>query len=57
MDFKRAQEIINSQNVIEVFYNGSSVWLENIQGNFAEVKNLSSNKVYNVPIDDLNENQ
>lgn len=30
MDFKRAQEIFNSQDTIEVFYNNNSVWIEGI---------------------------
>ena len=42
MNLERAEEIMNSQENIKVFYNGNSVWLENIEGGNARIKNFSN---------------
>lgn len=57
MDIKRAKEIINSSNNIEVLYNGDLVWLENVKGDSMkiEVMNLDKNKRMSVSLDELKE--
>lgn len=55
MNMQRVQEILNSKDAIQVFHNGNSVWIEDISGNQARVKNLSNNNILEVPIDQLKE--
>jgi H-type small acid-soluble spore protein len=37
MDVQRAHDIVNSLGVIEVFYQGEPVWIEDIVGDKARV--------------------
>lgn len=55
MDSKRAYEILNSKDNIQVSYNGTSVWIESINGHQAQVKNLKNNHLEHVSVDDLKE--
>lgn len=55
MNKNRAEEIINSNEVIEVLYNGSSVWLEEIKGDIAEVTDISNKKKIEVNVNELKE--
>ncbi|WP_129598874.1 small, acid-soluble spore protein, H family [Anaerophilus nitritogenes] len=53
---KRAEEILNGNDHIEVLYNGESVWLESMESNkMMDVKVLENNQHITVPISDLNE--
>lgn len=51
----RAQEILNSQNNIEVLYKNKSVWLEKVNNdrNTVSIKDLSSNMHIEVPVSEL----
>ncbi len=55
MNTERAKEIINSKDVIQIWHDSSEVWLENVEGSYAEVKDLSSNRIKRVPVNELNE--
>jgi len=57
MQAKRASEILNSQNKIEVLYRNNSVWIENVDttSSTANVKILNTNEILKVPVDDLSE--
>jgi small acid-soluble spore protein H (minor) len=58
LDKKRVKEIIESKGVIEVKYKDNLVWLESInidEDGKIQVKNLNTNKHFNVDIADLNE--
>ncbi|WP_053957643.1 small, acid-soluble spore protein, H family [Inediibacterium massiliense] len=53
---KRAEEILNGNDHIEVLYKGNSVWLTNMNSNqMMDVKVLENNKNITVPISDLQE--
>lgn len=59
MDSKRAQEIFHGSKNIEVLYNGAPIWIENISGldgQNAEIRFVSNNKKFQVPVIELNEN-
>ena len=57
MDSKRAKEIMASKDTIEVLYQGSPVWIENVgMDNLAEVKYLESQEKVKVPVYKLVEN-
>ncbi len=55
MDKIRAQEIVNSNIEIEVFYNGDSVWIKSLDSNTADVENIKTHKSMKVPLTDLKE--
>lgn len=55
MDNKRARQIVESLGVIEVLYNGSPVWIENINENTAEVSFFDSKNKAEVQIEELTE--
>lgn len=48
MDSERARQIVNSLGVIEVLYNGSPVWIENLKENTAEVSYIDTNADSNI---------
>ncbi len=55
MDADRAKQIMESHGVIEVLYNQTPIWLEQIKNNgTAEVTALDSNIRFDVPIAELN---
>lgn len=55
LDLRRAREIIESPNTINVSYQGSPVWLENLNdsSNAAEITLLDRNERINVPLNQL----
>ncbi|QXM06280.1 H-type small acid-soluble spore protein [Crassaminicella indica] len=54
---KRAKEIINSKDHLEVLYKGNSVWLENINTNtqMSTVRVLENNEIITIPVSELRE--
>lgn len=59
MNTARAAQILHSPEIIEVTYQNSSVWIEDVkkQSNSAVVKNLSTDEVQEVPVTQLQERQ
>jgi H-type small acid-soluble spore protein len=57
MKLKRAEEIFNSANKIDVFYRNSPVWINNIDPNKdnVDITLLDTNTIMNVPVWDLRE--
>lgn len=57
MKLKRAEEIFNSANKIEVFYRNDPVWIDNIDPNKdnVDITLLQTNTTLNVPVWDLRE--
>ncbi len=57
MDHQRAQEIFDSLGIIEVFYQGSPVWLEKINANHVQVQvqDMRTNQRLEVSVHDLHE--
>jgi len=55
LDNKRAIEIISSLGVIEVRHQGSPVWIEQVEDDFAEIKYLDKGKRIRVPVNELAE--
>lgn len=53
MDIKRATEIFNSLGVIEVCYQGSPVWIEQIDDNRVQVQDIETKQSYEVSVYDL----
>jgi small acid-soluble spore protein H (minor) len=55
MNIKRANEIIDSLGVIEVFYQGFPVWLEKMDANRVQVQDLRTNQRFEVSVYNLSE--
>lgn len=53
MDSERARQIVESLGVIEVLYNGSPVWIENIKENTAEVSYIDTKNKAEVQVENL----
>jgi small acid-soluble spore protein H (minor) len=53
MDNKRANEILDSLGVIEVFYQDSPVWIEKTDANRVQVQDLKTNQRFEVSVYDL----
>ncbi len=53
MNNQRAKEILDSKGIIEVRYQQSPVWIQEIQGDMAEVEYLDSLDRTLVPVADL----
>ncbi|NLU48464.1 MAG: H-type small acid-soluble spore protein [Syntrophomonadaceae bacterium] len=53
----RAREIMESKGVIEVFYQGHPVWIEQIEQDTARIRMLDNNQQLNVPIKMLAESE
>lgn len=53
MQPQRAKDITNSLGVIEVHYQGSPIWIENVEGDKASVRYLESKNSFVVPVNDL----
>ena len=50
MDSGRAKEIMESKGIIEVLYQGSPVWIENVmKDNLVEIIDLKTNYKQDVP--------
>lgn len=57
MDSTRAKQILNSNETIEVLYNNSPVWIENVMdNNVARVSFLDTHRKEEVPVYKLVEN-
>jgi small acid-soluble spore protein H (minor) len=51
VDNIRAKQIMDSDGVIEVLYQGSPVWIENIlDNNTAQISDMQSNQKKEVPV-------
>lgn len=51
MDTIRAQQIIESDQVIEVLHEGTPVWIEKVMNNsIAQVSNIQTNERKEVPV-------
>ncbi|HHY31115.1 MAG TPA: small, acid-soluble spore protein, H family, partial [Syntrophaceticus sp.] len=50
MDPEKAQKIVESLGVVEVLYNGAPVWIENLDGEDAEVRYLETGDHLLVPV-------
>jgi len=55
MKSKRAQEIMNSAGVVEVRYRGKQVYIEQVEGDFAQVQYVRSQDKARVPLVELEE--
>lgn len=55
MNNERARRIVESLGVIEVLYNGSPVWIENIKENIAEVSYIDTKNKAEVQVEKLTE--
>ena len=57
MQAKRASEIINSPDTIEVLYNNAPVWIDSIDENkqVAGIRLLETGSVLQVPVSELRE--
>jgi len=53
LDSERARQIVESLGVIEVLYNGSPVWIENIKENTAEVSYIDTKNKAEVQVENL----
>lgn len=53
MDPEQAQQIVESLGVVEVLYNGAPVWIENVDGEDAEVRFLETGDIIQVPVNKL----
>jgi len=54
MDSNRAKQIMESKGVIEVLYQGTPVWIENVlDDNTVQVSNLQTNVKQDVPVNML----
>ncbi len=59
MDFKRAEEIINSPEKIEVIFEGKSIWIHNLnlKDKTAVISlNNETKEILDVPVNTLTEN-
>ena len=53
MEPEKAQQIFESLGVVDVLYNGSLVWIENLDGEAAKVRYLETEQIIEVPVTDL----
>lgn len=53
MDIKKATEIFDSLGVIEVKYKNSPVWIEKIDADRVRVRDLETNRRFEVAVYDL----
>jgi len=53
VDPEKAQQIVESLGVIEVLHNGAPVWIENLEGDNAEVRYLETGEIIQVPVSEL----
>jgi len=53
LDPEKAQQIVESLGVVEVLHNGTPVWIENLEGENAEVRYLETGEVIQVPVSEL----
>jgi H-type small acid-soluble spore protein len=55
LDNERAQEIMDSLGVIEVLLRGRPVWIEDLDGDLAQVRFLDDSHNFKVPVGELQE--
>lgn len=55
MKSDRVQEIMQSHGVININYNGLSVWIEEIRGDTAKVSFVGTDRSIDVPVHELEE--
>lgn len=55
MDYKRAHEIINNKELVDVFYNEQPVWIQEINDNIATVGYINNSNYKDVYLEDLYE--
>lgn len=53
MDAHRANEIMDSYGVINVFYKGHPIWIEQVKGDVAQVQDMANHKRLEVDLVDL----
>jgi len=53
MDSQRVREIMSSQEEINVTYNSKQVWIEGLNGDIAEIREIDSDKTFKVPVREL----
>lgn len=53
MDAESAKRIIESKGIIEVLYNGSPVWIQDVNADTARIKFLDSNEERDVMVKEL----
>lgn len=59
MNFERAQQIFNSEEIIEVLHDGSPIWIESLnpKNNMITIKKLDGpDSLKEVPVTELVEN-
>lgn len=58
MDLNRAEEIINSEKTIDVFYNNQSVWIDNLNfSNLTAEVTIMGGQHLEVPLKELKEHR
>jgi len=55
MDYLRAREIFNNNNVVDVFYENEPVWIQEINDNIAKVGYVNKSVTQDVYLEDLYE--
>lgn len=55
MDTLRVKEILNLENVVDVFYQGNYVWIEGVNNNIATITKYGTKEVVDVPVEMLEE--
>lgn len=55
MRIERAKEIISTPEKIEVLFDGTSVWIEDIKNDTANVTVMGTYKTMEVPVEQLEE--
>ncbi|TYQ15908.1 UNVERIFIED_CONTAM: small acid-soluble spore protein H (minor) [Acetivibrio alkalicellulosi] len=53
MDTIRAKQILKSDGVIEVLYEGAPIWIENVIDNKADISVINTNEKKNVSVNML----
>ena len=57
MNYHRAEEIINSEDTIEVFYNNQPVWINNLDPNKKLAHVIMDEKTIEIPVAELVEGE
>lgn len=53
MNTSRVKDIVESKGVIEVLYQGSLVWIEQVNGDSVQIQNLDTQQRLEVSANDL----
>jgi H-type small acid-soluble spore protein len=57
LEAEKSQQIFESLGVVDVLYNGSPVWIEDLDGEEAKVRYLESDEVIQVHVAELVEGE